>query len=209
MAEKQAKRRPLIGQLLWARMPRPVGRRVDANHGYAFPAQNDDLCLIPQKSRAFEIANLRGPGERITRYRDVVIAEHDERTVQARQEGLEAPRASRMGDEVSRDADEVGSPFSNPTRGPLARTVAAREGRAEVEVGQVSDPDAVESLWESVERNFEHTRPEPTGLEPAVGEERDGRADNDQEDEHPGTLETRTNPSLLSGSPVEAGRCIW
>ena len=61
----------------------------------------------------------------------------------------------------------------------------------------MSDPDSVESLWESVERNLEYTRPEPTGLDPAVRDEHDGSANNDQEDEHPGTLETHQPVTAL------------
>ena len=155
----------------------------------------------PEKSRALEIAKLRGPRERITCYRDVVIAEHDERTLQACQEGLEARHASRMGDEVSRDTDEVGSPLSDPARRPLARTVPAREGRAEVEVGQVADPDAVQSLWESVERDLEHPRPEPTRLDPAVADEHDGGARR-----RPGRRASRHPRARIGPSPVRQSR---
>ena len=77
-----------------------------------------------------EIAKLHRPRERITREGDVVIAEHDKRALKARQEGLEARHASRMGDEVSGDTDQIGSPFPDPPRSLLARAVSTRERRA-------------------------------------------------------------------------------
>ena len=74
MAEQQTKRCPLINQFVRPSLLRPVRRRVDPNHGYAFPTQNEDLRLIFEKSRPLEIANLRGTRERIAGFRDVVIA---------------------------------------------------------------------------------------------------------------------------------------
>ena len=56
-----------------------------------------------------------------------------------------------------------------------ARSVATRprDGSAEVEVGEVRDPQAVEALRQPVDLDLEHPRPEPAGLEEAVGEQRE------------------------------------
>ena len=96
-----------------------------------------------------------------------MVAEHDERMVEACKERPQASLAARVRDEVSRDADELGSPLRDPLHGALARTVAARERRAEVEVGEMPDANAVERLGQPVERHLEHSlRSQPASIQP-------------------------------------------
>ncbi len=61
MAEEQTKRRPLISQFVRPGLLRSIGQRVDSNHCDAFPAHSEDHCLVPEKSRVLEVANLGGP----------------------------------------------------------------------------------------------------------------------------------------------------
>ena len=63
-----------------------------------------------------------------------------------------------MGDEVTRDADEIGPPPGNPGNRALGRDAASRR-RAEVEVGQVRDPQAVEALRQPLDLDVEYPRP--------------------------------------------------
>ena len=105
-----------------------------------------------------------------------MVAEHDERAVERAEQLLEERQAAGMGDEVARDADEIGPPPGDPGNRALGRDAASRR-RAEVEVGEVRDPQAVEALRQPLDLDLEHPRPEPAGLEEAVGEqdERDER----------------------------------
>ena len=119
-----------------------------------------------------------------------MVPEDDERIVEPPEQLAEPRLAARMRDEVARDADEVGPPLGDPGDGALARPVAARQRRAEVEVGEVRDPEPVERRGQPVDRDLEHARAQPAGLEPAV--DRTGENDGSEDDfdrEHPGTLE--------------------
>ena len=74
----------------------------------------------------------------------------------------------------------------------------------------MADPDAVESLRESVELDLEHPRAEPTSLDPAITTTRRRRHEDDQDDEHPGTLDTRrpvTVPSPADRAGLH-GHCV-
>ena len=57
----------------------------------------------------------------------------------------------------------------HPVDGACDSDGAAR-GHAEVEVGEVRDPKAVEIRREPFDRDVEDARPQPAGLEPAVGQ---------------------------------------
>jgi hypothetical protein len=61
VAEKQPKGRWLIDYLVGSSPLRLIRRWVDPHHRNAFATQNDDVCLIPEKSRQLEISELRGP----------------------------------------------------------------------------------------------------------------------------------------------------
>ncbi len=93
-----------------------------------------------------------------------------------REERTQPRLAARVRDEVSGDADEVGPALRDPRRGPLARAVAARERRAEVEVGEMPDAKAVERRPAARRRGTSSTRVrEPAGLDPAVDDARRAR----------------------------------
>jgi hypothetical protein len=55
----------------------------------------------------------------------------------------------------------------------------------------VADANTVQCLREPFDRNFENTSPDPAGLKPSIDEGPDDRrAEDERENEHPGTLET-------------------
>ena len=81
-----------------------------------------------------------------------------------------------MRDEITGNADEIWSSACGPFDGTCARAVAARERRAEVKVGEVSDPDAIQLLGEPGHGDLHNPGPKPARLEPAVDREREGGA---------------------------------
>ena len=148
------------------------------------------LVLEQRRREPVELGRAR---ERIARDGDVVVPEHDVR-VQAAQRLVEAGAAPGMREQVAGDDDEVGVPLAHPVRGPANGDGAAR-GRAEVEVGEVRDPQPVERGGQPRDRHLEHARAQPARLEPAVSDRQrchDGAGDHD-----PGSDQARRPP----GSP--------
>jgi len=60
-----------------------------------------------------------------------------------------------------------------------------------MEVGEVRDPEAVEAFRQSVDLDLEHARPQPAGLEEAVGEQGEGGKDDASEEKTHRDLEGR------------------
>ena len=108
-----------------------------------------------------------------------MVPEHREGGAEAVQEAAQLRLAARPGEQVAGDADEVGAPFGDPVDGACDCDGAAR-GHAEVEVGEVRDPKAVEIRREPLDRDVEDARPQPAGLEPAVGQPAGGEASEDE-----------------------------
>ncbi len=107
--------------------------------------------------------------ERVAAIREVVVPEHDEARPELAQKPLEERRATTSRDEVAGDADEVGLALRDP--GHRVRRGALPPRRdAQMEVGEVRDPQAVERRRDAGELDFEHSLPQPTRLEPAPGE---------------------------------------
>ena len=75
-------------------------------------------------------------------------------------------------EQVAAQADQVGLALGRPLHRALDGDPAPR-GKAEMEVGQVHDAEAVELGRQPVELDLERAQPDPPGLEPAPG---DGRA---------------------------------
>ena len=150
----------------------------------------DGQGLVTQQMGAFEIVKLGRARERITGDGHVVVAEDHVRTVETGEQPPETCLAARVRHEVTGHAHEIGGSRSDPRRGRTACSVSAREPSAEMEVRQVTDPEAVERRRKAGQPHLEHACPQPTGLEPAVHEDgrRDARDDQDA-DEHHGTLE--------------------
>ena len=99
---------------------------------------------------------------------DVVVAEHGER-IEARQRLVELPAPAWVGQEVACGDGEIGPAFAYPGR-RLPHGDAPTRRRAEVEVGEVRDPQPVERNRQPVDGHFEDTHAHPAGLVPAVGE---------------------------------------
>ena len=109
-----------------------------------------------------------------------MVPEHRESGAEAVEEAAQLRLAARPGEQVAGDADEVGTPLGHPVDGARDGDGAARR-HAEVEVGEVRDPKAVELGREPFDRHVEDARPQPAGLEPAVGQP--GRGGEASEDE--------------------------
>src|SRR5919197_2417513 len=105
--------------------------------------------------------------ERIPARHEVVVSEDDEaggddgEVVPKPTE----PRAPR--DEVTGEADEIRLPLRNPLERPLDCERPARRD-AQMEIGEVSDPQSVELRREPLDLDLEHAPPKPTRLEPTV-----------------------------------------
>ncbi len=190
MAEEEPKTGVAVDELRRARATGAVRLGIDADDRDALAVALDRRLLVAEEPRLLEVAQLGGPRERIARHGDVVVSEDHERVVEPLEQLAQARLAARVRDEVSGDADEVGPPLRDPVDGARARAVAARQRRAEVEVGQVPDPEPVERRGEPVDRDLEHPRAQPAGLEPAVdGTGERERSEDDDGREHLGSLE--------------------
>jgi hypothetical protein len=99
-----------------------------------------------------------------------VVAEHRERRL--RQLGDEPPEQrlpARMREQVPRDDDQVGAALTRPGDRALDGADAGRPD-AEVEVGEVGDPQAVEHRRQSRHRHVDDAVANPTRLEEPPGE---------------------------------------
>jgi hypothetical protein len=73
---------------------------------------------------ALEISELCGTRERITRHRDVVVPEDDQRPVEPSEQLTEPRLPTGMGDKIARHAHELGTTLRNPTYGRGTRAIA-------------------------------------------------------------------------------------
>ncbi len=73
-----------------------------------------------------------------------------------------------MGDEVSRDADEVGTALATQRAARSLARLPRESERPEVEVGQMPDPNAVELLGKPLDRDFDERacRSQPASIQP-------------------------------------------
>ena len=86
-----------------------------------------------------------------------MVPEDDERLPQSAEQPDERRNPTWMGDQVSRDAHEVGVACRDPVDRPLGGDATARR-RAEVEVRQVPDPKAVELGRQALDLHLEHAK---------------------------------------------------
>ena len=84
---------------------------------------------------------------------------------------LERRLSAPVREQIACDRDEVGIALLRPAQSALEGEPVQRE-LAEVEVGQVEDPQAVELGWEPGERELELGELDPLGLEGRPGERR-------------------------------------
>jgi len=98
-----------------------------------------------------------------------VVAEHDVRPAESRQQGLELRGAAGSGQEVARQTDEIGLSLLDPGDRALDGAGSARR-HTEVEVGQMRDTQPVELGRQPGQFQLELAQPDPTGFEPAVGD---------------------------------------
>ena len=93
-----------------------------------------------------EVAELCRSGERIACDSDVVVPEHDERPVKAREECHESGLTTGVGDQITRDADDVRSTSRHPVDGAGGRYASTRERSPQMKVGQMPDTGSVEDF---------------------------------------------------------------
>ena len=106
-----------------------------------------------------------------------MIAEHDVGPAEHGEEPAELRLATRMGDEIARDEDQIWVARRNPGNRVPGCEPSARQRRAQVEVREVCEAEAVERRRQPVDLRFEHTAPQPAGLEPRVDDEPERRCD--------------------------------
>ena len=136
---------------------------------------------LVQEQRRRQPVQLGRPGERIAGDCDVVVAEHGER-IEPAERLVELPAPAWVGQQVACGDDEIGPAFAYPGR-RLPHGDAPARRRAEVEVGEVRDPQPVQLSRQLVDRHVQHTHAHPAGLEPAVGEACHGDCHQDHKDD--------------------------
>ena len=134
-----------VEKLLRRERASPVALGIDAHDADAFPSDLQRLAGVAKEHRAVQVPQLGRARERIVRNGDIVVPEHDVRRSR-RREATAADLAPGMRHEVAGHADDVRLSAPDPGDGPFSRAIPTREPRAEVEVGEVPDPDAVERL---------------------------------------------------------------
>jgi hypothetical protein len=169
VAQQNAELRRLVDELPRMRTLAPVGARVDADDLHSAAADVDGHRLIHEQARRGKVAQACGSRKGITRVLDVVVPEHGERHTQAAEQ-LPQPRfRTWTGNEVARDRSEIGTTLRDPVHRGLDRTLPAR-GEAEVEVGEMCDPQPDELLRQPGQPDVQRPQAHPAGLEPAPGE---------------------------------------
>ena len=86
MAQQEARCCPGVSELIRTRALCPVGFRVDADDANQLPAELDGFGFVSEQPRPLEIAELCRAREGIAGYGDVMVAEHDERVVESREQ---------------------------------------------------------------------------------------------------------------------------
>jgi hypothetical protein len=105
-----------------------------------------------------------------------MVAENDVRVTKPLEQPQQPRLAARPREQVAGDADELRTTLLDPRDRALDRTHAA--GRhAEMEIREVRDPQTVELRRQPVDRDVDHSEPDPARLEPSVGGEQQGQAD--------------------------------
>lgn len=116
VAEQEPKSGMLVRQPVWARtsLPERVGR--DADDGAPLARKLDVDRVVREEPRLLEVAELGGPRERVPRHGDVMVAEHDEGSIETSEQLTEDWLAARMRHEISGDADDVRPALGHPGR---------------------------------------------------------------------------------------------
>ena len=118
-----------------------------------------------QEQRRGQPVQLGGTGERVARDGDVVVAEHGVR-VETCERLVELPPPAWVGQEVACGDGEVGPAFAYPGR-RLPHSGAPARRRAEVEVGEVRDPQPVELSRQPVDgTSSTRVRTQPASNQP-------------------------------------------
>ena len=126
-------------------------------------------------------------GERVAAVGEVVVAEHDEARPEAVEQPLELAHPRAAGDEVARDAHEIRPALGHPVH-RLAHGAEASRRHAEMEVGEVRDPQPVELRRDPVEPHVQDALPQPPRLEPRPGG--DSRDRDGEREQEPGQTES-------------------
>ena len=150
--------------------------RMDACDPDLAAAQLEHDALVPQQDDGVEVAEVRRPRLRVAGDRNVVVAEHGVgRRRQASDELAQTRLTARMRQQVAGDRDEVRLPLGGPVDRSRSTACAPARRHAEVEVGEVRDPEAVELRRQPAQLELELAQPQPAGLEPAPPEGGGGR----------------------------------
>jgi hypothetical protein len=199
VAKEDAEVRVGLDELLGVRLAPRVLARVDPDQLDPHSLELHLDRVVSKQRHAFHLledGSVDPLREGIAAVRKVVVPENDEAASEPLEELSQERHAPPAGDEVAGDADEVRPPLRDPRYRGLARVLTAR-GHAQVEVGEMRDPEPVELTRKPVEHDLEHALPQPARLEPPPRERREREdADCDREpDQQPGGL-TRASYKL-------------
>ena len=151
------------------------------------PAQLDDLGGVEQHRPVLEPAQLDRARERIARDRVVVVAEHDVRVRQLREQREQLVLPARTGEQVAGDRDDVRLALRDPVDGARNRA-PPRDGIAEVEVREVRDAQPVELRRQAGQHDLAHAQPHPPRLEPSIRSDDRRQRDEPREPEQKGQI---------------------
>ena len=157
VAEQDSEARGPISKPFGPNVTSGVGLRIHADDLHPPSAEADLDALVLEQRDTFERADrsrVDPLGERVATVREVVVPEHDEARAEIPEERFEERHPGPSRDQVAGDADEIGTPLDDPGDGILDRAPAARRD-AEMKVGQVRDPEAVELRRYSLELDLE------------------------------------------------------
>jgi hypothetical protein len=146
VTEKDAQVRRGIGQPLGLGAASPVAPGVDADELNTAATNLHHHGLVLEQTRIAEVVELHSGREGIARDGDVVVSEDDERPAELVEELAQQSLAAWVREEIASHTNQLGIPSGDPL-GRAAAGELSPSGSAEMEVGEVRDPDAVERAW--------------------------------------------------------------
>jgi hypothetical protein len=98
-----------------------------------------------------------------------MVAEDDDWPLELREERTQETFSAGMRHEVPGHTHDVWLSFDDPGDRTRACTIPTGESCAEVEVGEMADPETLQFLGEPGDRDVDRASAEPPSLGPAVG----------------------------------------
>src|SRR5262245_42462096 len=201
VAEEDAEVGRRVGELTGARFVDRVAARIDSDDLDTASAQLTLGRGVEEDGNAvepFELVAVDPLRERIPAVGEVVVPEDDDASRELFEQPFEQRQPVPPRDEVAGEEDELRPSLGDPGDRLLGGTPPPSND-AQVEVGEVRDPDAVELFGNAFELHLEHALANPSGLEPAPHERPESGGDESPEDHGDHGSTTPGGNSTLGG----------